>query len=323
MASSNPDQYHPGHVPIGFLAVKLTGSLCALATPFRESAGSAGALDLDSMGRLIDFQIESGTAGLVVAGSTGEAAALGEDEFSNLVGFAADRVAGRVPVLAGTGLQSTSKTIAHTRRARDAGADLALVVVPPYVRATQEGLYRHFSTVAESGGLPVVLYNVPVRTAADLLPATATRLAAHGNIVGIKEAVADPQRMRLLARLEAPSFSVLSGDDATWLRALRAGASGVISVAANVAPREMAALHRLQVSGDVAAADRLDLVLQELHAVLGIEPNPTPVKWCLAQLGFGSPVPREPLLPLSKEFHERARSALARVARIEAGRAVG
>lgn len=291
--------------------MKFIGSLCALATPFHEHGTRAGAPDLENLARLVDYQIEGGTRGVVVAGSTGEAAALENDEFSALVAFVARHVAARVPVLAGTGLQSTQKTITQTRRARDAGADAALVVVPPYVRATQEGLYRHFSAVAEEGGLPVILYNVPARTAGDLLPETVVRLAAHGNIVGIKEARAEPERMQSLVALDGPRFSVLSGDDPTWLRALRAGASGVVSVAANVAPRLMARLHELHVDGRAEDADRLDGRLHALYDVLGVEPNPIPVKWCLAELGFGSPTLREPLLPLSERHHADARAVLA------------
>lgn len=297
--------------------MKFIGSLCALATPFRERGKRAVAPDAESFSRLVDYQIEGGTRGLVVAGSTGEAAALEDDEFSDLVAFAARHVAARVPVLAGTGLQSTQKTIAQTRRARDAGADAALVVVPPYVRATQEGLYRHFSAVAEEGGLPVVLYNVPARTAGDLLPETVVRLAGHGNIIGIKEACAEPERMQSLVALDGAGFSVLSGDDPTWLRALRAGASGVVSVAANVAPRLMERLHELHATGRDEDADRLDGRLQPLYAVLGVEPNPIPVKWCLAELGFGSPLPREPLLSLTEHCHADARAVLAALDLIE------
>ncbi|MGA9422344.1 MAG: dihydrodipicolinate synthase family protein, partial [Rhodanobacteraceae bacterium] len=170
--------------------MNLSGSICALATPFLGDA--AEQLDLDALGRLIDYQLAGATSALVVAGSTGEAAALDESEFANVTEYAAQRVSGRVPVLAGTGLQSTRKTIAQTRRAAAAGCDAALVVVPPYVRAPQEGLIRHFSEVADRGGLSVVLYNVPSRSAGDLLPETAIRLSRHGNIIGIKEAVADP-----------------------------------------------------------------------------------------------------------------------------------
>ncbi len=304
-------------------AKNLSGSLCALATPFHDRDGRPDALDTANFVRLIDYQIESGTSGLVVAGSTGEAAALDEREFADLVERTGQHTAARVPVLAGTGQQSTRKTIEQTRRAAAAGADAALVVVPPYVRATQEGLYRHFSMVADQGGLPVVLYNVPARSAGDLLPETVARLTAHGNIIGIKEARAEPERMRALAEFAAPAFAVLSGDDSTWLRALRTGASGVISVAANVAPALLSELHAAHRAGHADEADQRDRDLQPLYRLLGIEPNPIPVKWCLAELDIGTPAMRLPLLSLSPAHHAEARQVLKKLGLIEARRAVG
>lgn len=297
--------------------MNLSGSLCALATPFRTSDG---AIDFDAFGRLIDAQIAGGTGALVVAGSTGEAAALDDAEFERLVAFGVERAARRVAVLAGTGLPATAKTIAQTRRAAAAGADAALVVVPAYVRPTQDGMLRHFSEVADHGGLPVVLYNVPTRTASDLLPATVARLARHGNVVGIKEAVADERRMRDLLALKAPSFSILSGDDPTAARAILAGADGVISVAANVAPVPFAALCAACLAGDRAQAAVLDARLQPLYAGLSLEPNPIPVKWLLSRLGFGAPAMRLPLTELNADH----RAALAEsLAGVEAAAAVG
>jgi len=297
----------------------LTGSICALATPFR---GRDDALDLEACARLIDYQLAGGTAAIVMAGSTGEAAALDENEFSELLRFAVERIARRVPVLAGTGLPATRKTIAQTQRARDAGIDMALVVAPAYVRPTQEGMYRHFSEVADRGGLPVVLYNVPSRTACDLLPETAARLATHGNIVGIKEARAEPERMEALLPLASAGFSVLSGDDPTCRRAMLAGAAGVISVAANVAPAEFAALADSCARRDKAHAEEIDGRLQALYDLLGAEPNPIPAKWCLAQLGMGTAQMRLPLLPLSPPHHAKGREVLVRLGLIEAARAV-
>lgn len=287
--------------------VVLSGSLCALATPMHSRDDS---IDFDAFGRLIDDQIANGTRALVVAGSTGEAAALDDSEFSALVEFAVARVAGRVPVLAGTGQSATARTIAQTRRARSAGADAALVAVPAYVRPTQAGMLRHFSDVAEHGGLPVVLYNVPTRTASDLLPETVARLVAHDNIVGIKEAVSDPLRMQALLALKQDGFSVLSGDDPTAARAMLAGADGVISVAANVAPRAFADMCAASLAGNIASSGELDRRLQPLYDALGCEPNPIPLKWCLAQLGFGEAHLRLPLLPLSAQHHAAARGAL-------------
>ncbi len=298
----------------------LSGSITALATPF---GGRDDALDLDACGRLIDAQIAGGTRAIVMAGSTGEAAALDEREFSTLLEFAVAHIGKRVPVLAGTGLSATRKTIAQTQRARDAGVDIALVVAPAYVRPTQEGMYRHFSEIAEHGGLPVVLYNVPSRTSCDVLPETVARLAGHGNIVGIKEARAEPERMQALLGLQGDGFSVLSGDDPTAMRAMLAGAAGVVSVASNVAPAEFSALCAHCASRDAGAARAIDERLQPLYEFLGVEPNPIPVKWCLAELGFGTPQMRLPLVPLSAVHHAKGRQMLLRLGLIEPARAVG
>jgi 4-hydroxy-tetrahydrodipicolinate synthase len=297
----------------------LSGSICALATPF---ALRDEALDLDACGRLIDYQLAGGTRAIVMAGSTGEAAALDEREYSALLEFAVDRISRRVPVLAGSGLSATRKTIAQTQRARAAGVDLALVVAPPYVRPTQEGMYRHFCEVADQGGLPVVLYNVPSRTSCDLLPETVARLSTHGNIVGIKEARAEPERMRSLLKIANAGFSVLSGDDPTCMRAMLEGAAGVISVAANVAPAQFSALCERSTARDADGAETIDRQLQPLYEFLGVEPNPIPLKWCLAQLGIGGPQLRLPLVPLSQAYHARGRELLVRLGLIEAARAV-
>lgn len=289
----------------GFPLKKLTGSICALATPFRGEA-----LDLDAFARLIDYQVDGGTQGLVVAGSTGEAHALDSGEFERLLAFAVERVGGRVPVLAGTGTANTRKTIAATRRAQALGANAALVVTPYYVRPTQEGLHRHYLGVADEGGLPIVLYNVPSRTGCDLLPETVAKLAGHERIVGIKEARGEPERVAALVALKNPHFSVLSGDDPSGARAMLAGAEGVISVAANVAPAAFRAVCDAALAGNSALAQTLDARLGDLYALLGVEPNPIPVKWCLHELGFGAAEPRLPLLPLSQAQHAKARSVL-------------
>lgn len=290
--------------------VVLSGSICALATPMRSRDDG---LDLEAFGRLVDYQISNGTQALVVAGSTGEAAALDDAEFSALVEFAVARVGGRIPVLAGTGQSATAKTIAQTQRAKAASADAALVAVPAYVRPTQAGMLRHFSEVADRGGLPVVLYNVPTRTASDLLPDAVARLAGHGNIIGIKEALPDPQRMQDLLALRSDGFRVLSGDDPTAARAMLAGADGVISVAANVAPEAFAAMCEASRAGDAARSDVLDRRLQPLYVALGAEPNPIPLKWCLSRLGFGEAHLRLPLLPLTEPYHAAALDALNRL----------
>jgi 4-hydroxy-tetrahydrodipicolinate synthase len=216
-----------------------------------------------------------------------------------------------VPVLAGTGTANTQKTITATRRAQACGADAALVVTPYYVRPTQDGLLRHFSEVADHGGLPVVLYNVPSRTGCDLHPATAAKLAHHGGIVGIKEARSDDQRIRDVVALKSTQFSILSGDDSTCMRAMMAGADGVISVASNVAPGPMRALCDAVRSGDIEAARRIDAQLGDLYELTGVEPNPIPVKWCLHLLGLGDPEPRLPLLALSAAHRDRAARVVA------------
>ena len=299
------------HIP---LPLKLTGSICALATPFRASDD---ALDLDAFRRLVGFQIRSGTRGLVVAGSTGEGAALDATEFTTLVEVARREITDRVPLLAGSGMQSTRKTIEQTRLAAAAGADMALVVTPAYVRPTQEGLYRHFSEVADKGGLPIMLYNVPSRTACDWLPETVARLCAHPAIIGIKEAGADEARMRDLLAFASATFAVFSGDDPTCARAILAGAAGVISVAANIAPAAMQDLCARAAEGDAEGARRLDLHLHELFALLALEPNPIPVKWCLQRLGFGADHLRLPLLPLSAGYHAQAERVLGESGLIE------
>jgi 4-hydroxy-tetrahydrodipicolinate synthase len=305
------------HVPAQ-PTLNLFGSICALATPFQVAKD---ALDLEAMGRLIEYQLQAGTRGLVVAGSTGEGAALEVEEFSELVGFAVRKVSGRVPVLAGTGMQSTRKTLAQTRLAAAAGADAALVVTPAYVRPTQEGLYRHYMEVADHGGLPIILYNVSSRTACDLLPSTVARLCSHPNIVGIKEARPEAERMNELLGLKSDTFYIFSGDDSTCARAILAGADGVISVAANVVPAAMRAL--CHTAGNARAEDVIeaDRALQGLYDLLGIEPNPIPVKWCLGQLGFGADHLRLPLVPLVAAYHALGKRVLLELGLIQSAQA--
>ena len=271
-----------------------SGSITALATPFTAS----GDIDFPAWQRLLDRQIAGGTRGVVVAGSTGEAAALSDDEFSALVRSAVAHIDGRMQVLAGTGHSNTAKTIAQTRLARAAGAGLALVVTPPYVRPTQAGLIAHYHAVADEGGLPVVLYNVPGRTGCDLLPETVAVLCEHPNIVGLKEARGDEARWDALYPLGSSSFSLLSGDDPTFVRALRGGAVGVISVASNVVPGAFSRLCQLVAAGQADAAVALDAQLAPLYDFLGVESNPIVIKALLQRLGIGSAL-RLPLTPLS------------------------
>ncbi|PZO05541.1 MAG: 4-hydroxy-tetrahydrodipicolinate synthase [Lysobacteraceae bacterium] len=290
----------------------LSGSITALATPFT----AAGDLDFDAWTRLIDRQIAGGTRGVVVAGSTGEAAALSDPEFSALLLAAVDQVAGRMVVLAGTGHSNTARTIAQTRLARDGGADAALVVTPPYVRPTQEGLVAHYRAVAEHGGLPVVLYNVPGRTGCDLLPSTVAQLCRHPGIVGLKEARGDQERWDALHPLAGDDFALLSGDDPTFVKAILGGARGVISVASNVVPGSFSRLCTLAAAGEASAAQALEARLEDLYDFLGIEPNPIPVKALLTRLGIGHGL-RLPLLPLSPGHNARADAMAALCQRIE------
>ncbi len=281
--------------------MRITGCLTALATPFcAPSAAGEGAIDFDAWSRLVEAQRVGGTQGIVVAGSTGEGSALDDAELHQLIERAL-KLAGGMRVIAGTGLSNTRKTVALTRSAARAGAEAALVVAPPYVRPTQEGLYAHYMAVAEGGDLPVVLYNVPARTACDLLPATVARLARHPRIVGIKEARAEAERMEALLPLRDEGFTVLSGDDPTCGRAMLAGADGVISVASNVAPAAMRRLSDLARAGRADAAAAIEAKLAPLFAFLGVEPNPIPLKALLAGKGLGSEQPRLPLTALSAD----------------------
>jgi 4-hydroxy-tetrahydrodipicolinate synthase len=282
--------------------LNIGGSICALATPFATD----GALDLAAFGRLLDHQLSGGTQALVVAGSTGEAHMLESGEFDRLLAFAVEHVAGRVPVIAGTGEAGTAKTVAMTRRAQALGAGAALVVVPYYVRPTQEGLYRHYLEVAEHGGLPLLLYNVPTRTGCDLLPQTVARLREHPAIVGIKEARSDRERISALAELVCADFVYLSGDDGSAGEAMLAGAAGTISVVANLVPQAFRALCDAATSGDRVAVDRCHATLEPLVQALNCAPNPIAVKAGLPVLGLGLAVPRLPLVELN-DGPDRAR----------------
>ena len=292
--------------------MRLTGSITALATPFTAD----GELDLDAWHRLVAGQLDAGAQALVVAGSTGEAAALFDAKFDTLLRTAVQQVAGRVPVLAGTGMSNTVKTMEQTRRAAVLGADAALVVTPPYVRPTQDGLVAHFRAVANDGALPLVLYNVPGRTGCDMSPETVAALAGHPRIIGVKEARNDPERMDALLPLAGDGFSVLSGDDPTACRALLAGADGVVSVASNIVPAAFRRLCDLGRAGDADAARALDARLQPVFEFLGVESNPIPVKAILAGQGIGAGL-RLPLLPLSVQHREAAARMATAVSALE------
>ena len=276
--------------------MQLAGCITALVTPF----DSGGEVDFAAFGRLLDDQLAGGIQGVVVAGSTGEAAMLVGDEYPQLIRFARERLPRSVPVLAGSGLSATRATVEQTRRAAEAGADAALVVTPPYVRPTQQGLIEHYATVAAEGGLPVVLYNVPGRSGCDLLPAAVEQLRELPGVVGLKEAVADVQRIRQVCALRRPGFAVLSGDDPTAVAAMEQGADGLISVASNAAPALMRqALERRGFSAE----------LLQLIEFCGVEPNPIPIKAVLAGLGLTGGRLRAPLTGLSSS-HLPALNAL-------------
>ncbi|MBJ6984098.1 4-hydroxy-tetrahydrodipicolinate synthase [Luteimonas sp. MC1750] len=292
----------------------LSGSITALATPFT----AAGDLDIDAWLRLVDAQLAGGTQALVVAGSTGEAAALTPREYETLLRAAVGRVAGRVPVAAGTGQSGTAHTIERTRLAAACGADAALVVTPPYVRPTQAGLLAHYRAVADDGALPVILYNVPPRTGCDMQPGTVAALANHDAIIGIKEAVADEARMQALLELAGPGFAILGGDDATAGRAMLAGAEGLVSVASNAAPAAFRRLCDLARGGDVDGCAAHAAAITALVEFCGVESNPIPVKALLARLGFGHVDGiRLPLLPLSAQHAATADRIAGGIAALE------
>jgi 4-hydroxy-tetrahydrodipicolinate synthase len=286
----------------------LQGSLVAIVTPMQQG----GALDLDALHRLIDFHVANGTAGIVVVGTTGESPTVDVDEHCRLIKTTIDHAAGRLPVIAGTGGNATAEAIVLTRFAKEAGADACLSVVPYYNKPTQEGLYRHFRAIAEAVDLPLLLYNVPGRTLADLANDTIVRLAEIPNIVGLKDATSDLSRLvDLTNRLPAGrEFALYSGNDDTALPFMLLGGHGVISVTANVAPRQVADLCHAALGGDVATARRLNAKLAALNASLFSEANPIPVKWALAELGWIHNELRLPLTPLAPRFHDAVRRAL-------------
>ncbi len=283
------------------------GSIVALVTPMTAD----GALDWCALRRLVDWHVEAGTAALGVAGTTGESPTLDVDEHCELIQRSVEYAAGRLPVLAGTGANATAEAMVLTRTAQAAGADACLSVVPYYNRPMQEGLYRHYRQIAESADIPQLLYNVPARTACDLMPDTVMRLAELPGIIGIKEASGDVARLRaLLARRPSTDFLVYSGDDPTATQAMLDGADGVISVSANVAPTQLAELCAAALSGDEARSRALDAQLATLYHSLFVESNPIPVKWALSEMGHIERGIRLPLTALSEVHHATLRQAL-------------
>jgi 4-hydroxy-tetrahydrodipicolinate synthase len=284
------------------------GSMVALVSPMQ----SDGALDYPSLERLIEYHIEQGTDALVVVGTTGESATLDFDEHCEFIRRSVDIARNRVPVIAGTGANATQEAIELTRCGQRAGADACLLVTPYYNKPTQEGLYLHYRAVAEAVAIPQILYNVPGRTACDLLPETVERLSVISNIVGIKEATGSLGRLQdILSRCE-DRLDVYSGDDATALELMLNGARGDISVTANVAPAAMSQMCRAALEGDTARAREINEHLEPLHRALFVESNPIPVKWAVQQLGLIQEGIRLPLTPLSEQFHVRVREAMQR-----------
>ena len=284
----------------------ITGSIVALVTPMQPD----GAIDWSALEKLIEHHIAAGTNALGVVGTTGESATLTVPEHCEVIRFAVNQSAGRIPIVAGTGSNSTHEAIELTVAAAQVGADASLLVTPYYNRPTQEGLYQHFCTVAAAVNIPIILYNVPGRTAVDLSNETVLRLSQINNIVAIKDATGNVERGAELIKALPGSFAVYSGDDPTALELMRRGAKGNISVTANVAAVEMAQMCRLALAGDFDAAARIDEKMRPLHKSLFAEPNPIPVKWALQQQGYIDSGIRLPLTPLSDSYHAELKAAL-------------
>lgn len=284
----------------------ITGSIVALITPMHDD----GKVDYAALRRLIDWHIAEGTACIVAVGTTGESPTVSVEEHCEIIRVSVEHAAGRVPIMAGAGGNSTSEAIELTRFAKKVGADCTLQVVPYYNKPPQEGLYRHFRAIAEAVDLPVVLYNVPGRTVADLQHETVLRLAQVPGIVGIKEATGNIDRAAWLIKQAPKGFSIYSGDDQTAIGLMLLGGHGNISVTANVAPRAMAELCAAAIAGDGKRAAEIHLKLLALHRQLFVEANPIPVKWAMARMGFAKPALRLPLVPLSDTHHASLEAAL-------------
>jgi 4-hydroxy-tetrahydrodipicolinate synthase len=292
-----------------FSPAKMTtiqGSLVAIVTPMHAD----GSLDIPTLRKLIDWHIAEGTDGIVIVGTTGESPTVSVEEHCELIRIAVEHTNKRVPIIAGSGGNSTVEAIALTKFAKEAGADASLQVVPYYNRPTQEGMYQHFKKIAESVDIPIILYNVPGRTVADMSNETIARLAQLPGIIGIKEASGNLGRDLELLRMVPPSFAVYSGDDPTAMALMFCGGKGNISVTANVAPRAMHELCVAAMKGEISTAVEINNRLIPLHAKLFVEPNPVPVKWALAEMGLMPAGIRLPLVSLSSQYHDIVRSAL-------------
>ncbi len=281
------------------------GSLVAIVTPMFED----GSLDIPSLNALIDFHIAQGTDGIVIVGTTGESPTVDFDEHCLLIKTAVSQVNGRVPVIAGTGANSTKEAITLTQKAKALGVDACLLVAPYYNKPTQEGIYQHFKAIADAVDIPQILYNVPGRTGCDITNDTTIRLAVHPNIVGIKDATGGIERGTDLILRAPKDFAVLSGDDATAMSLMLLGGSGVITVTGNVAPKLMHEMYVAATAGDAIAAREINAKLFQLHQKLFIEANPMPVKWVLVQMGLIKAGIRLPMVNLSPQYHDVLRNA--------------
>jgi 4-hydroxy-tetrahydrodipicolinate synthase len=282
------------------------GSMVALVTPMHED----GSLDWESMAALVEWHIEQGTTAIVVVGTTGESATLDMEEHAEVIRRTVDMANKRIPVIAGTGANSTSEALELTQGAKEAGADGCLLVTPYYNKPTQEGLFQHHAYIAKRVAIPQLLYNVPGRTAVDMLPQTVARLAKLDNIVGIKEATGNLQRLRDIQALLDDEFLLLSGDDATAVDFIELGGCGEISVTANVAPRLVADMCSKAAAGDIAGARAINEQLMPLHRSLFLESNPIPVKWALLEMNKIAAGIRLPMTPLSECFREPLRQSM-------------
>ena len=284
----------------------IQGSIPALVTPMEEN----GSLDFASLKKLVEFHIEQGSTAIVAVGTTGESATLDMKEHCEVIRAVVEQARGRIPIIAGTGSNSTTEAIQLTKDAKSVGADACLLVTPYYNKPTQEGLYLHHKAVAEAVDIPQILYNVPGRTGCDMLPATAARLSHIPNIIGIKEATGNLQRLEDIRSLAKPGFLLFSGDDATSREFCLRGGNGVISVTANVAPRLMSEMVAVALAGKREDAERIDAKLAALHRDLFVESNPIPVKWAVCELGLIKRGIRLPLTWLSDGCHETVRAAM-------------
>ena len=283
------------------------GSMVALVTPMSID----GSVDYDSLQRLVDFHVENGTSAIITMGTTGESATLDLPEHCEVMRRTVEMAKGRIPIIAGTGANSTTEAIQLTECARDGGADACLLVTPYYNKPTQEGLYLHHKKIAEDVDIPQILYNVPGRTACDMLPQTVARLAQVPNIVGIKDATGDLNRLKAMrSQIADENFDFYSGDDATGTEFMLQGGHGVISVTTNVAPKAMAEMCAAALAGDRERAESLNEPLKGLHNKLFLESNPIPVKWALAEMGLIPSGIRLPLTPLSVSYHQAVHDAM-------------